>query len=397
MDNINHSERAHSPWGASSAERWMACPGSIALGEKAPPQGESKYAAEGTCAHELAEAALVAQKPCMDFVGREFEGWVVTDEMAEFTQVYVDYVNKHSQGGMKELYLEERFDLSFVAEGLFGTNDACISEPFGTLEIIDLKYGKGVEVSPIDNKQLKYYALGAAQGEEYSEIKLTIIQPRVENPIKSWVLTPSDLSKFEEELKDAVLATKQKDAKLDNGSHCKFCSAKSICPQLRQVTMDVTKVAFAAPVEENEVSLPEPKDLTAEQLQEVLENASIIRGFIDAAESHAFHLLENGGILSKYKLVKRRSNRKVRSEQDLIDQFGMTFGDKLYDKKLLGIGKLEKLVGKKELAEFLIKPEAGNTIAHYSDKRPEVKAAITTMFDEPIEEATESDYNNMEF
>ncbi|MCA9333335.1 DUF2800 domain-containing protein, partial [Candidatus Saccharibacteria bacterium] len=45
----------HSKLGASSAYRWTACPGSVALCEQAPEQESSIYAQKGTEAHEWAE------------------------------------------------------------------------------------------------------------------------------------------------------------------------------------------------------------------------------------------------------------------------------------------------------------------------------------------------------
>lgn len=48
---------AHAKLSPSSAERWMSCPGSVALNEGKEDRGSS-YAAEGTAAHELAEKIL---------------------------------------------------------------------------------------------------------------------------------------------------------------------------------------------------------------------------------------------------------------------------------------------------------------------------------------------------
>ena len=51
--------KAHAKLSASSSERWLNCPGSIALIDKAPPPRESKYALEGTTAHECMEKMLL--------------------------------------------------------------------------------------------------------------------------------------------------------------------------------------------------------------------------------------------------------------------------------------------------------------------------------------------------
>lgn len=54
-----------------------------------------------------------------------------------------------------------------------------------TIEIIDLKYGKGVPVDAYLNPQLMLYALGAVDKYdiiyEFETVRMTIIQPRLDN------------------------------------------------------------------------------------------------------------------------------------------------------------------------------------------------------------------------
>ena len=78
-----------------------------------------------------------------------------------------------------KIFLEEKLDYSFLRSFRLWYL-TCIIIADGEMEIIDLKFGKGVEVSPVDNPQLKLYALGAY--EKYSfiygieKIKMTIAQ-----------------------------------------------------------------------------------------------------------------------------------------------------------------------------------------------------------------------------
>lgn len=396
MVNINHSDRAHSPWGASSAERWMACPASIQLSEGIV-EGSSKFAAEGTCAHELAEKALVEDKRCDEYIGQEFEGHIVDAEMAEYTQIYVDYVNSAGDGDFKDTIIEERFDLSHVAEGLFGTNDACISEYMGTLEIIDLKYGKGVQVFPENNKQLMYYALGASKGGEFSEVKLTIVQPRVDNPIKSWTCSIERLEEFEQQLKDAVALTKVSNPAMATGDHCRFCKAKAICPQMKKEIQSKVKMDFSAPVVMEDKSLPEPKSMDSKTLVNVLDHVSMIRSWLDAVEKHAYGQLESGKELEGYKLVAKRSMRKYANAKAMEAELIPEFGDAIYAKpKLIGVPAMEKLIGKERAKDFVIKPDAGTTIAPESDKRPAVVNKTVQAFkDAPV--TSDDDFDNLTF
>ena len=72
----NHSERAHSEVGASSASRWMTCPASVKA-SRGIENKSSKYAAEGTCAHELADYCLTNDLEAIHGIGLEFEGFTV--------------------------------------------------------------------------------------------------------------------------------------------------------------------------------------------------------------------------------------------------------------------------------------------------------------------------------
>ena len=84
-------EKVHATFSPSAAERWIACPGSVKLSENCP-KTTSKYAEEGTLAHALAEQCLLTpDKNADDFVGKRIDGQLITQEMAEFVQVYVEH------------------------------------------------------------------------------------------------------------------------------------------------------------------------------------------------------------------------------------------------------------------------------------------------------------------
>ncbi|MDE2020994.1 MAG: DUF2800 domain-containing protein, partial [Patescibacteria group bacterium] len=84
----------HSPLGASSAERWLHCPGSIALAKKIvlPDAEESEYAKEGTAAHEAAAFCLKNDFDSWEIIGQDFGGIICTREMAEALQIYISHV-----------------------------------------------------------------------------------------------------------------------------------------------------------------------------------------------------------------------------------------------------------------------------------------------------------------
>ena len=66
--------KAHSPYGGSQVYRYAACPGSVELIKRAPPQKDSVYAEEGTFAHKLAETCLLAgEETARDRIGKTVE------------------------------------------------------------------------------------------------------------------------------------------------------------------------------------------------------------------------------------------------------------------------------------------------------------------------------------
>ena len=134
---------AHSELGPSGAHRWLNCPGSYAA-TKDLPEETSEFAEEGTDAHELAEICLTQKRTARAFIGQTpliNKERVIDEDMAYYVQQYVDYVR--AIPGDQEY--EQLVDYSQWVPGGFGTADAIVIDG-ETIHIIDLKYGKGVEV-----------------------------------------------------------------------------------------------------------------------------------------------------------------------------------------------------------------------------------------------------------
>src|SRR5574343_592805 len=145
---------AHALLSPSSAERWLACPGSVAM-ESVCPDSSSAYADEGSQAHDFAATLLKGGTL----------GGIGDIEMAEAVDFYVAHVR--ARGG--DLLVEQKLPVGRITgePGATGTADAVALHP-DEIDIIDLKYGRGVRVDADDNPQLRLYALGAI--EEYSAL-----------------------------------------------------------------------------------------------------------------------------------------------------------------------------------------------------------------------------------
>ena len=140
----------HALLGASSAARWIACTPSARVTEHLPGE-TSKYAEEGTRAHEVCEGTLrhrLAEWEHDQPVNFLLKAPDNPPEMIKAANQYVDFV--HLQWGLylhqPEVFIEQEVDVSQWVPGGFGTCD-CLLIGDGILHIIDFKYGSATRSS----------------------------------------------------------------------------------------------------------------------------------------------------------------------------------------------------------------------------------------------------------
>ena len=160
---------AHAILSPSSASRWLTCTPSARLEQQFSDKAGTA-AAEGTLAHSLGE--LIIRYKTKQIIKTKYEkklAEIKADKLyepamfdhAEDYAVYVLEQFAAAQAHTKDalLFIEEKIDLTaYIPEG-FGTGDAAVIAD-GVLDFTDLKYGKGVPVSAVDNKQMMLYGLG---------------------------------------------------------------------------------------------------------------------------------------------------------------------------------------------------------------------------------------------
>ena len=380
--------RKHALLSASSAERWLNCTPSARLAE-CYEDTTSTYAAEGTLAHEIAECLLRAHLNGHDFTNIAelealksnelfYEGMV--DEVEEYTN-YVMETYHEALAKTKDavIFLEETLDYStYVPEG-FGTGDAIIIAD-GELEIIDLKFGKGVEVSPIDNPQLKLYALGAYEKYGFiygiEKITMTIAQVRLNN-IQSWTISADMLLEWAEtELKPKAKLAFEGKGETVPGPWCTFCKVKTVCRARTEANLNLYSRYNT-----------NPNLLSAEEIAEVLKEIDDIQKWARELKDFALEEALKGTKYPGFKLVEGRSNRVIENEEEfakaLINE-GYNEEQIYKPRTLQGITVLEKVIGKKRLAEigegFIIKPPGKPTLVPESDKRPELDSVEADFF-----------------
>lgn len=413
----DHGARAHATWSASASDRLWACPGSLALTAGLPDK-ESEAAAWGTACHQVSEKCLRGGKDAVDFLGTtektKAHSFAVDEEMAETAQVYVDYVRGQVfkiMDARSFVFYEQKFSLAKINPPFDagGTGDAVILDAGRkTIEIVDLKGGRGVVVEAVGNKQLRTYALGAvlANPGDWRTVRVTIVQPRAPHPdgrIRSEEFDVIDLFDWTVDLQEAMLRAKRAvdcDVPeefydfLEAGDHCIFCKAKATCPALQQTALAEAHTYFKP--EGGMAQPPAPQTLTMEQMVRVLDHADMIQNWLNAVRAYAQDQAEMGVDVaagdSVYVLTPKRATRKWRDETDvdaICKATGRDAGEFFNEPKLMSPAQVEKVVGKKgfaALSDLVVAESSGFNLTR-SDKttRGAVAAPAKTFF-QPIEQ-----------
>lgn len=363
---------AHATLNASSADRWLHCPPSVRLTEGLP-DASSSFAEEGTLAHAIAESALHYYKD-----NGKLDGYKVPtamrkhpffyESMLDDVMPYIEYVVDTLEAKDKAAFLEieSRLDFSeWVPEG-FGTGDAVIACN-DTLEIIDLKFGKGKVVDAEENPQIMLYGLGALVANAYiydiEKVRMTIVQPRLDH-ITTYTLSADALTDWANTVVRplAQLAFAGQGV-TSAGKWCQWCKIRSTCRVRAEALMQVADKRQKAV-------------LTDSELSEVLSKASEIKAWLDGVEEAVTQRLMDGEAISGWKLVEGRSNRKIKDAEALEVVLTKDYAPQevLKPQELLPLTALEKLIGKKKFMEnygdFIYKPKGKPTLVPESDKRP---------------------------
>lgn len=369
----------HAVLSASGASRWLACTPSARL-EQAFPNTSSSYAQEGTVAHELAEMLItykLGRLPMRDFnegYARIKTGPYFNAEMQEYVNAYADYVfGRYEEAQQRAedalIELEARLDFSrWVPEG-FGTGD-CIIIADGTMEVIDLKYGKGLRVEAEKNSQMRLYALGAL--DEYGmlydieNVLCTIYQPRLIDGISIAETTANALFTWGDDYvaPRAAMAFEGEGEFAPSGEACRWCRAGSACKARINQTLELFDEA------------PNPELATLDEIGAFLQKAENLQNLANAMRERVNAELLAGKSCTGWKLVEGRSNRRY-ADKDAVGTALTEAGfppEDIYKTELLSLTALEKAFGKKAIGECLEglieKPKGAPTLAPESDKRP---------------------------
>ncbi len=360
----------HARFSPSAASRRIHCPPSLLLEEQFE-EGESVYAAEGTAGHALAEhlirkyLKLRTKRPTSDFY---------TDELLSAVDEYVSFVIGEIEEARRScahpiIIVEQRVDASEYVDNCFGTADMVIITD-KCAHVIDLKLGRGVEVSAVENPQLMIYGLGVLSMAEsiydIETVRLSIFQPRISNS-STWEIEPEALKRWGNDvLRPAGAQALIGAGEFAAGSWCRFCKARNQCRARAESFLEMAKHDFSRPAL-----------LSDEEIAEVITRADELSKWV--SDVYAFaqdQAISHGKHWPGFKVVEGKSNRKFTNESDVVKAAAAAGYTDIYKKSLIGITEMERLMGKEEfrtiLGKYVYKPQGKLALVPDSDKREPV-------------------------
>jgi len=274
----------HAKFSPSGAARWLACPGSIHLSERAPAPPDSAAATEGTDAHEYAAMQLLGvETPDCPYEGLEL-----------YVRRVLDAANKKGA----QLWVEKRVWLS---NEIHGTPDAVVCAG-SVLEVFDLKYGYN-RVEAAGNPQLLIYAAAAIKSYNLrpKKIRLHIVQPRA-GGVRTATYTLKALNALVNPIVVAAERILSGEANhLRAGEHCQYCRAASICFERFAEAQRAAALVFAT-----------PDTLDESTLIWAIENKKRIADWFDLMQKHALGAPPTG-----YTVVRGQGKRVWRTDVEI--------------------------------------------------------------------------------
>ena len=358
----------HSKLGASGAERWMHCPGSVELIKSLslPESDEEDWRRDGQLAHKVAALCLTNPIEPWEIAGQEIDGLTVSAEITNAVFIYVQACQPFMASPRYLVRVEAPVHIPGHKDA-FGTCD------FGSYDteerhllVLDYKHGVGVYVDARANPQIRYYGRGMLEEFPDAErITLGICQPRITwapSPVR-WgeTLTKQELLDWsDQELLPAMRRT-EVDPSLIPGEHCRFCPAKLACPVLQGIA--------GAALTGDPKQVPTIDDAA---IQLGYKNVAVLKMYIKAVEQEAMRRALAGAKFTELKLVKKKADRvfKVGAETVLAARLG----DAIYSKpEMKSPAQIEKIGGAAIglVQEWAFTPDSGVTLALRSDPRPE--------------------------
>lgn len=389
----------------SAFERWSHCTASACYELNFSDTGEqSEYAEAGRVAHSVCE--LYGKKKFTTLLGpRKFSNELkklkdepyYSDEMLRTAEFYVQYLSEKAGTFPNTPYVafEVKVDLSDYVPGGFGTCD-CVMVGGDLLHITDYKHGEGVEVSAIENGQMRLYALGALKkysmifGDSIKRVSTAIVQPRITETVSEDLMTVEELYEWGARVKPIAQVAYNGPGEVVPGEWCRFCKGSGPCRERSKRNMELEQFIESVPegqvAEELRSLTPEqkallgvPNLLTDDEIGDLLTRGADLISWYNRLKDYAQKRILDGFSIPGWKVVEGRSNRSFTNTDDAfraIVESGVN-EEMLYDRKPKTLTEVETLLGKKVFAEvagkFVTKPQGKPTLVTADNEKPDFK------------------------
>lgn len=351
--------------GGSTAKRVMACPGSMALVQQMPPQVENNYMRDGTALHAAVDYLVNGEDPASSLLGKVFEGVTLTEDHIEKLEFALKALDEIDPDKVMVFTTETKVSFSGELEGVYGHTDL-MGRIGKRAVVLDWKFGDGVIVEAEENEQGLFYTAAARRTKSTqwvfdgaTEVEIIIVQPF---QVRRWVTTLDRVEQFERDLTRAVKVARQPNAPLAHGDHCRFCTAKPVCPKMTGAVDRALKTQLDS--------------LDATQIGAYLKNADLLEGWITDLRALALHMLESNKPVPGYKLVPRRAMRRWVDEDKAGEALvKLVPREEMYKEELLSPAQAEKVLKKRKMElpdDLVVAVSSGTTLAPESDPRSAV-------------------------
>lgn len=327
-----------------------------------PKQPSSPHADRGTLLHNTIAEVLEGR----DYIiGSKYEDQVLTQELVDEKLLPALAALDEIDPNKDMIYeVETRVGFGDLLPGVFGSTDL-IGRIGKRAVVLDWKFGDGVAVDVEDNPQLMFYAAASMRTEKakwafegVEEIEMVIVQPPA---VKRWVTTPARVAEFERELVNAVKQAKQPDAPIKTGDHCRWCTAKPICPQMTGAVDRALQASIQA--------------IDAQMIGAYLANADLLEDWIKDLRALAHQMLDSGASVPGYKLVAKRGTRQWTDDSKAAKALVEMGVEPYKEPEVISPAQAEKELKKRKLTlpdDLVVSVSSGTTLASADDPRPAV-------------------------
>jgi len=288
---------------------YSACAGKFQLEQTCPRDEGNVYTEMGNRIHEV-----LAGNKRFDTLSEE-EQDIVNRCNSQYSEI-VESISSEIRY-FKNSVLEQRLWFNNTWSGQIDRIDFFNLD---TALVVDWKTGRTPQGNAAENLQLRAYAVLVKKN--YPALKrifVAIVQP-LAAPYTIAEYEEIDLKLADEQIQsivDAALAPNP--PRTPSPDACKYCRAKSICPEAQgQVTALAEVKADIIPV------------LTDEQVADFLEKAVVVESFIESLRAEAKKRLQDGAEIVGYKLGAGRTSRSIEDLQGAHSKLVAVIGEEAF-------------------------------------------------------------------